>query len=181
MKLYSKTKSNYGVNLYQVQRGSKRMYFDGMFEAHELCIKLRTDLIDNCETGVVRLLVCQFKRRGQYHWSKLDVIDVLNGVHGWKIVCDYHITKGVPTKWVDRRRFSGVLNVTPEEYTAQTAFPSARHKAAVEYVASNIELDELCRRSPSRTAFRVALQKVGELKPPLSKDLANYVWLWYKR
>lgn len=180
MKLYSKTKSKYGVNIYQIQRGSKRQYFDGMFEAHDQCTRLRKELMDNRQTGVVRLLVCQFRRRGIHHWSKMDALDVLNGVHGWKIVCDYHITNGEPTKWIDRRRFSGKLDITPEEYVGQTAFPSKRHKEAVDYVSSRSDIDELCRRSPSRLAFRVALQKIDELKPPLSKDLANYVWLWYK-
>jgi len=180
LKVWDKTRTRQYVNLWQASSGSRRMYFEGMFEAHDWASKMRQGFIDRRESGTVRLLVCQFKRRGLHHWGKGDMLDVLNGVHGWKIVCEYVINKGVATKWIDRRSFSGKLDVKPTEHTASVAFPSERHQQAIEYVASRPDIEELCRKAPSRLAFRVALQRIDELKPPLSQTLAKYVWLWYR-
>jgi hypothetical protein len=158
-----------------VRCGSFKKYYSWKEEAVQVARGLQYNLMKEGNTGRVQVLASRFNRKVSHHWTKVDIIDFLNGEYGWSIIYEVNIKRGKLMKFVDRV-YQNPNSAQLTEFFTEVINPSKPQITGLEIIQNDENLKELCRRAPSPTAFRLALRRLGILKKPLSAGVANYAW-----
>ena len=159
----------------QLRCGSITRYFENKEDAIQEARGLQYHMMKECKTGRVHVLVSKFRRQVSHHWTKKDIVALLNGEYGWATIYDVVITSGKVDKFVDKiyqkRRYA-----TLDEFFTPIVNPTQPMKDGFEIIQADDSLFQLCKKAPTPTAFKMALRKIGALKSPITAAVAQYAW-----
>ena len=167
-------RGNY-AHVTQLRWGSITKYFETKEEAIQEARGIQYNMMKQKMTGRVHVLVSQFRREVNHHWTKKDIVAFLNGEFGWTTIYDVVIKGGKVDKFIDKvylkRNYA-----TLEEFETPIVNPSKIQLNGMEIIQSDESLFELCKRAPTPTAFKTALKRIGALKAPITASVAQYAW-----